>query len=128
AHQHEGVLLVNPGAIASPNFATRQLRRTVARLHLAADGTRRVEHVDLDRPGEPFAPSVDWSAGFRVAFDRVSASILEPALAPIWDDLRRELMDALPIEVLRDVFAPVAQRVRGGERVALTCVELRRGG
>jgi putative phosphoesterase len=123
-HEQDGVLLVNPGAIASPNFATRQLRRSVARLHLDAEGGHRVEHVDVDT-GESFEPLVDLSAGFRVAHERGTASILEPRLAPLWDDVRGELMQAVPVEVLRDVVAPVAHRVWDGRRAAITCADLR---
>ena len=65
--RHEGVLLVNPGALAAPNFATRQRVRTVAILYLLADGTSQVVHVDLEAPQKQYELAIDWEAGFRAA-------------------------------------------------------------
>ena len=56
---HEGIFLVNPGALASGGYVTRQTRRTVALLFLRRDGQPCVTHVDLDDPGGPYRPRVD---------------------------------------------------------------------
>ena len=53
---HEGIFLVNPGALASGGYVTRQTRRTVALLFLRRDGQPCVTHVDLDDPGGRIAP------------------------------------------------------------------------
>src|SRR4051812_42219488 len=100
AHARDGVLLVNPGAIASPNATTRQLRQTVARLYLDADGSRRVVHVDLAEPARAYQPEIDWSAGFRAAHDRFAVSILTPALASQWERLRPALGELVSDAVL----------------------------
>ena len=57
AVEHEGVLLVNPGAIASPNPASRQRIQTIAILFIRDDGTPFVTHIDLARPNQPFMPT-----------------------------------------------------------------------
>ncbi len=75
AVEHEGVLLVNPGAIASPNPTTRQGIQTVAILFIRDDGASFVTHGDLAKPDQPFAPRIDWQAGFRAAHERFTAPL-----------------------------------------------------
>lgn len=86
---HDGVWLVNPGAIASGSAFTRQTRQTVARLYLRDDGQPFVVHVDLARPEQPYAPVIDWSAGFTAAAGQYSANIAHPRLQPVITALRR---------------------------------------
>src|SRR5579859_7276030 len=78
-YRQDGMLLVNPGAIASGSAVSRQLRRTVALLFTLRDCPSVVVHVDL-RTGQPHTTTVDWSAGFRAALGQYSDSILYPAL------------------------------------------------
>lgn len=75
AVEHEGVLLVNPGAIASPNPTTRQRIQTVAVLFIRDDGAPFVTHVDLGYPDQPFAPRIDWQAGFRTAHEQFTTPL-----------------------------------------------------
>lgn len=79
--EYQGVWLINPGAIASPNSLSRQVHQTVALLYLRDDGRPFVVHIDLARPDQPHTPAVDWTAGFAAALGRYSASILSPELA-----------------------------------------------
>jgi putative phosphoesterase len=76
ACRRDGVLLVNPGAIAAGSPLTRQTVQSVALLLLHANDPPVVTHVDLAAPGEPFEPRIDWSAGFRAALDRFIANAL----------------------------------------------------
>jgi len=78
---YNGVLLVNPGAIASPNEMLRQTQRTAAILYVRDDGVPFVRHVDLAAPEQVYVPVIDWEAGFRAAHTAVSAPIITPALA-----------------------------------------------
>lgn len=87
--QHDGVWLVNPGAIASGSAFTRQTRQTVARLYLRDDGRPLVVHVDLAQPEQPHAPVIDWPAGFMAAAAQYSADIAHPRLRPVIAALRR---------------------------------------
>lgn len=88
-----GLLLVNPGALASGSNFTRQALRSVARLLLTDASEGAVEHFDLDTEGQPFTPVVDLEASFEAA--------LAPLTAPIVD---AELQSRLP--ALRALFAP----------------------
>ena len=81
--EHEGVWLVNPGAIASGSAFTRQTRPTVARLYLRDDGRPFVVHTDLAQPEQPHAPAIDWPAGFTAAAGQYSADIAHPRLRPV---------------------------------------------
>lgn len=82
-YRHEGVLLINPGAIAPPSPVSRQTIRTVALLYLDCDGAPFVTHVDVDHPDQPFEPAWwkehDWlDSGVRAIIPRFTESIVEP--------------------------------------------------
>jgi uncharacterized protein len=91
AHEADGVLLINPGAIASGNAITRQRLQTVARLTLRDDAPPRVEHRDLAAPTRPYRPIIAWPAGYRAALEEVTESIATPALLADWSRLRAEV-------------------------------------
>jgi putative phosphoesterase len=123
ARRHDGILLVNPGAIASPNYVTRQALRSVALLFIRDDGAPFVAHVDLATPDRVFEPQVDWAAGFRAALDQCSESILAPGLADDIDYLEEHIRPLLPASALgelRDIWRRVSQRCWSGERAAIT--------
>jgi putative phosphoesterase len=133
---YDGVLLVNPGAIAAPNYVSRQSRQTVALLFLRRDGPPQVAHIDLAAPERPFVPIVDWEAGFRAAHDQYTASILAPALAHHWQELQRLFWPASPgaesvrgpdhISPLRAALLRQAHRCWTGEQPSITGAELLR--
>lgn len=76
------LLIINPGALASGNEFTRMLRNTVALLLIEKNGTAHVVHIDLAAPDAPYVPSVDWEAGFMVAMNQFTKSILARELVP----------------------------------------------
>ena len=127
AYRYDGILLVNPGAIASPNYVMRQALRSVALLFIRDDGAPFAVHVDLAAPERTFEPQVDWPAGFRAALDRCSESILAPELV---DDIRyleerlRPLLPASTLSELRNVWRRVSQPCWSGERALITRADL----
>jgi predicted phosphodiesterase len=64
--QREGVLLINPGAIASGNYWSRQLIQTLAILEIVAGRAPQVTHYDL-ASGQPHQCIFD-AAGFYPTF------------------------------------------------------------
>lgn len=125
-YQHDGVLLVNPGALAAPNTVSRQCLRTVALLYLARDGRVAVRHVEVDDPTRPFAPSWwighDWLEGARPLYPHFVDSIVESAFraesAQIWERLQEapaDLRTAYQRALLHE-----AQRCWAGESPVLT--------
>ncbi len=75
AVEHNGVLLVNSGAIAAPNPTSRQYIQTVAILFIRDDGAPYVTHINLANPDRPFTPRIDWQAGFRAAHAQFTAPL-----------------------------------------------------
>lgn len=119
----QGVLLVNPGAIASGSPTGRQRLRTVALLFVRDDGAPIVVHVDLSAPERAYTPRVDWGAGYVAALDAVNDSILSPALAADWPRLA-PYAQALTPEQRRAVLLPLAYPCWNGEREAITHADL----
>jgi putative phosphoesterase len=127
AYRYEDILLVNPGAIASPNYITRQTLRSVALLFIRDDGAPFVAHVDLAAPDCTFEPRVDWAAGFRAAHDQCSESILAPDLADDISYLEQHIRPLLPASALgglRDLARRAAYPCWSGARAAITRADL----
>lgn len=76
--ERDGVLLINPGAIASGNPWTRQTQQTVAVMTLSAGEPPQVTHYDVNTL-EVHTPIFD-PAGFDPNFVHYNEIILEPDL------------------------------------------------
>lgn len=112
--RRDGVLLVNPGAIASGSEWTRQVRQTVALLFLNDDGRAGTSHVDLAHPERVYETDVAWEAGFRAANARYEAPLLAPDLVPYLEQLRRDNFNA-PLAV-RAAILRISHRCWAGEQ------------
>lgn len=121
--QYRGVLLVNPGALASASLTGRQRLKTVALLFVRVDDAPAVVHVDLAAPDHAFTPRVDWDAGYKAALDTVNAPILSPALRADWERLAPHLR-ALSPEQRRSLLLPLVHRCWNDEREIITHAEL----
>lgn len=124
ALMHKGVLIVNPGAIASGNFVTRQTRQTVALMTLANGAAPRIRHVDLARPQETYEPHVDVPAGFDAALAGYQESLLEPALRKPLRGLKPDMFED-PERALAKIL-PLAQACWAGEQRWITREALQR--
>lgn len=98
----KGVLLVNPGAVASGNAVSRQTVQSAAILRVASAGQASVEHIRIDGAGAPRVPLVDYTAGFGEALSQVSESIVSEQVEAAYRRARsagvvvpRELQDAV---------------------------------
>ncbi len=112
--EYDGVWVINPGAIASGNYHTRQTRQTIAKLHFGDDGKPVVNYTDLNNPTEAFVPSVDLEAGFVAAHDQVSTTILEPGFDVHWNFLYEEIFHVAPTLYINTI-RPLAHQVWSGE-------------
>ncbi len=122
---YDGVLCVNPGAIASGNFVSRQRVQTVAVLTLAPDTSPIVRHVDLTAPNEPFVPQFDLAAGFHAALDHVSAPLVAADLAP---DVPRLIQIAQRLgaaEATQAIYLRLLTRGKSGAREVVSRADLR---
>lgn len=120
--RRDGMLLVNPGSIASGSEWTRQVRQTVALLFLTGDGRADVSHVDLAQPERVYEAKVVWSAGFRAANARYEAPLLTPDLAPYLEQLRRDNYSA-PLAVRRAILR-ISHRCWAGEQQHIEAADI----
>jgi hypothetical protein len=118
----DGVLLVNPGALASGSLFTRQDRQTVAVLSIHDDGTSRVKHVDLAAPDRVLVPDIDWEAGFDAALERVQSPIVDRRL--LEDIVALGTLSQGTLEALKEAVLPLCRPVWSGERPQIGRAEL----
>ena len=128
-YRHEDMLIINPGALASGNEFSRMVRNTVAFLLIEKDGTPHVIHVDVAAAESPFVPQIDWDAGFMVAGNQFTKSIIAPDLAAAVYHLRAsftrpELLAIRPI--VASLAMPIWERAGGELTVADVEAALRR--
>jgi putative phosphoesterase len=109
-YQSDGVIVVNPGALASGNEFTRMLRNTVALLFIEQSSATHVVHVDLANTAVPYRPEIDWDAGFLVAMNQFSKSIIAPDLAPGIAYLRARLSRE-ELWLIRPLVAEIAHPI-----------------
>lgn len=121
-HEVDGVLVVNPGALAPGNAITRLLRQTVAWLFLREDGKPFVCHIDLAQPDRPFVPQIDWPAGFKVALRQFNESILAPELVAQMNALNRTV-EQIGFEFGLPPLLRVAHRCWAGEQALITLAD-----
>lgn len=113
----DGVLIINPGALASGNEFTRMLRNAVALLFVENSGTCHVAHVDLAAPDAAYIPQIDWDDGFIVAMNQFATSIIAPDLVPAIRFLRAKLSKQ-ELQMIRPLIAEIAHPIwenEGGE-------------
>ena len=120
--EYDGVWVINPGAIASGNYHTRQTLQTIARLHFGDDGKPIVEYTNLNQPDQPYIPNVDLEGGFVAAHDKVSASILEPSHDQQWQFLRDEILGIAPLQYM-NIIRPLAHHVWAGDKEYVSAQE-----
>jgi hypothetical protein len=120
------LLLVNPGAIAAPNYVTRQRIQSAALLFIRDDGALAVVHVDLAAPGRQFVPQIDWPAGFAAAHRQFTASLMTPDLEAIWhqlDQLGRSLDEDVRAQ-LRAGMRRILERCWAGEQQLISRADI----
>ncbi len=122
-YRQDGVTVINPGAIASGNFFTRQTVQSVALLYLLHDGSHQIAHIDLIDPTRPLSPHQTWPASFQSTLATVSESILTPELDAFVRRIRPQL-SADARQAMLALFMPLVQRCWRGERTTLSLEEI----
>lgn len=122
-YEEAGVRIINPGAIASGNAFTRQLRQTVALFFVGKDGSTAVSHVDLAAPTVPYTPVTDFAPGFAEIAKEFNASILAAELRGREGELF-QLLHAAGIEQTFPVLLRVAHRCWRGEQETISLADL----
>lgn len=126
AREVDGVLVVNPGAIAPPNAYTRHRLQTVALLYVLADAHPIVVHVDLAASGRPYVPRIDWGAGFQAACSALGESLLASDLSDVWSRVVEVAQSVHPahFDAFRQALLRVAHRCWAGEQPLITRADL----
>lgn len=120
---HRGMLLINPGAIASGSFFTRQKLQTVAMLTLTQGETPQVTHIDISQPERPHHTPFDWEAGFAAAQRIYNEPIAEPQLLSQLPWLREHIVPLADPELIDELLLPVAHECWYGQRGPITVTE-----
>ncbi len=121
--EHDGIVAVNAGAIASGNPFQQQTIQTVALLFLLLDGRFHISHINLAEPERPYIPQTDIDANFEENFLVYGRSILAPDLEPLRKVDLREIYRTDPGAFL-DAFLPLAHRVWSGEKAHVELADL----
>lgn len=120
--EHDGVLIINAGAIASGNSFTRQTIQTVAIMEIEADTAPIITHYDL-ATAQPYNVPFDASLGFKKTAEPYQASIVDEEIHThatwLWQNL-------FPIagNPLRDAIGDLMHTVWSGERDIITAEQL----
>ena len=121
--EHDGITVVNAGAIASGNPYQQQTIQTVALLFVLQDGRFHISHVNLAEPERPYTPQTDIDAGFEANFEVYGRSILAPDLAFL-PKLNLSAIYRTDRGAFLDVWLPLAHRVWAGEKSQVSLVDL----
>lgn len=122
AVEHNGVLLINPGAITSGSLLARQTIQTVAHLRLNPGEPPQVEHIDI-QTRQRYVPTIDLAAGFRAAAMPYSESIGDDEVQRELPWLRETLYPAAPDFIVRCAL-PLAHECWDGSRDRITARDL----
>jgi putative phosphoesterase len=124
-YEQDGILLVNPGALASGSLFSRQERRTVAELLISSDGGVSAIHLDLSAPDRSFEPRLDLQAEFAVALRKYQSPIMEPDLQ---EEMARLVSESyLDGEAVKEAILTMCHRCWSGEKLRLSRNEMMDG-
>ncbi len=118
AQVHDGVLLINPGAIGPGSVSVRQIAQTVAILELSDSG-RSITHFDLTTPEAVCTPFSDWQIGFVAAVGRYQEPIFDDDLLKQLRFLREVVLPIAP-EAVRSTILSLSRECWRGERDHVT--------
>lgn len=80
--QQDGILLFNPGALASGSYFTRQAIKSVGKLQVMADGSYEIGHFDLATGQKIAVPVVSPNEDFQPVANQYQTWLVEPDLIP----------------------------------------------
>ena len=120
---HDGITVVNAGAIASGNPYQQQTIQTVALLFVLQDGRFHISHINLAEPERPYTPQTHIDGGFEANLERYGRSILAPDLAFL-PKLDLSSIYRTDRGAFLEVWLPLAHRVWAGEKSQVSLVDL----
>ncbi len=112
--EEDGIMIANPGAIASGNLFRQQMIQTVALLFVLKNGRFHITHVNVADPKRPYHPPTDIEAGFLHNLGVYGRSILSPELEAIKSNFNP--LFHLNREAFLDAFLPLSHQVYEGKK------------
>ena len=97
-YNYNGVVIINPGALAAGSYFTRQKVRTVAKLQIDMDESIRVSHLNVDTSQEITLPELDLDEEFDRLAEQYEEWLVEPGMITAAALLRK-----IPYENVRAV-------------------------
>jgi uncharacterized protein len=88
-HICNGVLIINPGALAAGSYFSRQVMRSVAKLQIYSDGKYKTSHFDVDTNQEMTLEKVNLDEEFSQLAGRYQEWIVESDMIATIDLLRQ---------------------------------------
>ncbi|MCP5094983.1 MAG: metallophosphoesterase family protein [Chloroflexi bacterium] len=125
-YEHEGVTIINPGAIASGGMTVRQSVQSVALLFLLGNGRFHLTHVDLGNPTQPYFPKIFPDAGWEANGARFIDTILSDELKSVQSQLFQQLYPLAPKQ-LSNIRHAIAHECWANQRDLITTDALRTG-
>lgn len=121
---HQGVWLINPGALAAGNSFMVQTVRSVARAILTPERPPQVVHLDVSAPERTLDVTHAWEVGFVAGARPYWRSIFAPELRSV----AAGLLDAMQAHqpALEPGFLRAAHRVWSGSQPHLTWEDVHR--
>ena len=121
--EYDGVLCVNPGAVAAGNFVTRQAIQTVAIMQIGPNHPIQVTHFDLAQPNIPFDVDFDLNLGFQAQAKRFSPLIIANELRADMRTLAAPYIAQLGEKQFWQRLRPLAFRCWRGEISEITAAD-----
>lgn len=122
--ESDGVLVINPGALASGGWFKRLTVPTVALLFLLKNGRIHLTHVNLAEPERPYLPPTNLAAGFRANARRYEASILAADLQNA-NAQPHPIFAQLTSSEITSIWLPLAHRCWSGQQAVVDRPTLR---
>ena len=116
--EHDGVLLINPGAIASGGPWTKQIIQTVSVLTLVPNAAPQVEFINV-ATGSVYIPDVDWDAGFQTQIVKTNERIFTDEFFALRDWFMQTVYPLAPT-YLEDTIFSLCHEVWEGKRKIIT--------
>jgi putative phosphoesterase len=120
--RQRGVLVVNPGSLASDSLFTRIDVQTVALLLVYDDRKPQAFHVDLANPDRVYVPDTDWDAGVADSARGLQSSIVEAGLLGHVRQLKRQ--EYQDLQAVADAILPLSWLCWSGQKRYITRDEL----
>jgi putative phosphoesterase len=116
--EFDGVMLINPGAIASGNGWTKQVLQTIAVMTLTRDALPQVEFIHV-QTGDSYYPNVNLEAGFQAQSQKTYEFIISEDLSAVHGWFMEAVYPLNP-RYFEAMILPLCHAVWAGEREKVT--------